>query len=205
MATHEMAVQPVVRNDFEGAPQAEELVNRVLLFGRYLKALGFQVTPSRMLDVCRSLGYMDITRRDDFYDAARVKLVSHRDELPLFEAAFKNFWEPASPDPTDLCGLEEPALGVGVRGGDGRGGHDPHGGPLVAPGVEVPGVPDGHRGVRGVQGSGVDVGEPARGPHEHLPQGPLVRGRADGAHGVLAHAQAPMSSAEARSAAVLRA
>ena len=59
-----------------------------------LKALGFQVTPSRMLDVCRSLDYMDITRRDDFYDAARVNLVSHRDELPLFEEAFKNFWEP---------------------------------------------------------------------------------------------------------------
>ena len=47
-----------------------------------------------MLDVCRSLDYMDITRRDDFYDAARVNLVSHRDELPLFEEAFKNFWEP---------------------------------------------------------------------------------------------------------------
>ena len=109
MATHEMAVQSVAINDFDGTLQAEELVNRVLLFGRYLKALGFQVTPSRMLDVCRSLGYMDITRRDDFYDAARVNLVSHRDELPLFEEAFKNFWEPENQAPADLCGLEEPA------------------------------------------------------------------------------------------------
>src|SRR5919108_5599590 len=102
MATHEMAVQSAARNDFDGAPQAEELVNRVLLFGRYLKALGFQVTPSRMLDVCRSLGYMDITRREDFYAAARVNLVSHREELSLFEEAFKHFWEPGNPDPTDL-------------------------------------------------------------------------------------------------------
>src|SRR5918992_5506921 len=91
MATHEMAVQADAMHDFDGTPEAEELVNRVLLFGRYLKALGFQVTPSRMLDVCRSLGYMDITRREDFHDAARVNLVSHRDELPLFEEAFKNF------------------------------------------------------------------------------------------------------------------
>jgi uncharacterized protein with von Willebrand factor type A (vWA) domain len=41
-----------------------------------------------MLDVCRSLDYLDITR-DDFYDAARANLVSHREELPLFDEAFK--------------------------------------------------------------------------------------------------------------------
>src|ERR671931_1605552 len=52
---------------------------------------------------------MDIPRREDFYDAARVNLVSHRDELPLFEEAFRQFWEPENPTPNDLCGLEEPA------------------------------------------------------------------------------------------------
>ena len=109
MATHEMAVQSFAADDLEGMPQAEAVVNRVLLFGRYLKALGFQVTPSRLLDVCRSLGYLDITRRQDFYDAARVNLVSHRDELRLFEEAFTQFWQPDHPMPTDLCGLEEPA------------------------------------------------------------------------------------------------
>jgi uncharacterized protein with von Willebrand factor type A (vWA) domain len=109
MATHEKAVQPFAIDDLDGAAQAGELVNRVLLFGRYLKSLGFQVTPSRMLDVCRSLEFMDVTRREDFYDAARVNLVSHREELPLFEEAFKRFWEPETPGVTDLCGLEEPA------------------------------------------------------------------------------------------------
>jgi uncharacterized protein with von Willebrand factor type A (vWA) domain len=109
MATHETAVQPFAAADIDGMPQAEEVVNRVLLFGRYLKALGFQVTPSRLLDVCRSLGYLDITRREDFYDAARVNLVSHRDELPLFEEAFAQFWQLHNPMPNDLCGLEEPA------------------------------------------------------------------------------------------------
>jgi uncharacterized protein with von Willebrand factor type A (vWA) domain len=109
MATPEMAAQPVAMQDFDSMPQADDLVNRVLLFGRYLKTLGFQVTPSRMLDVCRSLDCLDITRREDFYDAARVNLVSHREELPLFDEAFKTFWEPESQAPTDLCGLEEPA------------------------------------------------------------------------------------------------
>src|SRR5262245_38923094 len=109
MATQEMAVHSLAINELDGSPQAEELVNRMLLFGRYLKALGFQVTPSRMLDVCRSLTYLDITRRQDVYEATRLNLVSHRDELPLFEEAFKNFWEPGNPAPTDLCGLEEPA------------------------------------------------------------------------------------------------
>jgi hypothetical protein len=109
MATHEMMAPSVAIDDVDGTAPAQELVNRVLLFGRYLKALGLQVTPSRMLDVCRSLGYMDITRREDFYHAARVNLVTHRDELPLFEEAFKQFWDPDSPLPTDTCGLEEPA------------------------------------------------------------------------------------------------
>jgi uncharacterized protein with von Willebrand factor type A (vWA) domain len=109
MATREMAVRAHETAAIDGSAQAEELVSRVLLFGRYLKALGFQVTPSRMLDVCRSLAYMDITRREDFYDASRVNLVSHRDELPLFEEAFKNFWEPGSPAPADPCGIDEPA------------------------------------------------------------------------------------------------
>src|ERR671923_112207 len=106
MATYGMAVQPFVVDALDGAPQAAELVNRVLLFGRYLKALGFHVPPSRMLDVCRILGYLDIPRREDFYDAARVNLVSHRDELPLFEEAFKHFWEPGNPAPVDPCGIE---------------------------------------------------------------------------------------------------
>jgi hypothetical protein len=95
--------------DVDGSPYATELVHRVLQFGRYLKAMGFQVTPSRMLDVCRSLEYVDVTRREDFYDAARLNLVSRRDELPVFEEAFKSFWEPDGPAPVDPCGIEEPA------------------------------------------------------------------------------------------------
>jgi uncharacterized protein with von Willebrand factor type A (vWA) domain len=109
MATRELAATSPAFADMDGTPHAEEMVNRVLLFGRYLKAMGFLVTPSRMLDVCRSLDYVDITRREDFYDAARVNLVSHRDELPLFEQAFKTFWEPESAAPVDPCGLDEPA------------------------------------------------------------------------------------------------
>ena len=42
MATHEMAVQSVAINDFDGTPQAEELVNRVLLFGRYSRHWDFR-------------------------------------------------------------------------------------------------------------------------------------------------------------------
>jgi uncharacterized protein with von Willebrand factor type A (vWA) domain len=109
MARSEMAAQDFALNALDGSAQAGELVNRVLLFGRYLKSLGFQVTPSRMLDVCRSMEHMDVTRREDFYAAAQINLVSHRDELPLFEEAFKRFWEPEAPGAMDPCGLEEPA------------------------------------------------------------------------------------------------
>src|SRR5919106_190763 len=101
MATRQMTGQPPAVLDIDGNPFAAELVNRVLQFGRYLKALGFQVTPSRMLDVCRSLEYVDVTRRQDVYDMARVNLVSSRDELPIFDEAFKNFWQLDGPSPVD--------------------------------------------------------------------------------------------------------
>jgi len=108
MPTRDMAEPLPEMLDVDGGPYAEALVSRVLQFGRYLKARGFQVTPSRMLDVCRSLEYVDVARREDFYDAARVNLVSKRDELPIFDEAFKNFWEPEGPAPIDPCGIDEP-------------------------------------------------------------------------------------------------
>ncbi|MBI3328233.1 MAG: VWA domain-containing protein [Nitrospinae bacterium] len=108
MATREMAAELERLIETAGNAYAEELLKRVLLFGQYLKAFGFGVTPGRMLDLHRSLTYMDITRREDFYHAARTNLVSHHEELALFEEAFKNFWEPDNPVPTDPCGLEEP-------------------------------------------------------------------------------------------------
>lgn len=108
MATREMAAELERLVETEGNPRAETLLNRVLLFGRYLKAFGFGVTPGRMLDLSRSLAYLDISRREDFYHAARTNLVSHHDELGLFDEAFKNFWEPDNPVPTDPCGIEEP-------------------------------------------------------------------------------------------------
>jgi hypothetical protein len=109
MATRPMTGPLPEVYDRDGGPYAAALVARVLQFGRYLKALGFQVTPSRMLDVCRSLEYVDMTRREDFYEAALINLVSRRDELPIFDAAFKSFWEPDGPAPVDTCGFDEPA------------------------------------------------------------------------------------------------
>jgi uncharacterized protein with von Willebrand factor type A (vWA) domain len=109
MARHDGAAQVAAFTAVAAMPHAEALLGRVLSFGRYLKALGFQVTPSRMLDVCRSLEHVDLTRRDDFYQVARVNLVSNRDELPVFDEAFKRFWQSDGDAAVDPCGLEEPA------------------------------------------------------------------------------------------------
>ena len=75
-----------------------------------------------------------------------------------------------------LGGLEERALGVRIAGGDGVGRDHPDGHALVAAGVEVAGVAQGHGGVRGVQGTGVDVGEAAAGPDKDFPERPDVAG-----------------------------
>src|SRR6478735_10867160 len=68
--------------------------------------------------------------------------------------------------------LEEGALGIGIAGGDGVGRDNPDGDALVAAGVEVAGVPEGHGGVRGVQGAGMDVAQATAGPDEDLPEAP---------------------------------
>lgn len=75
--------------------QGEGLLRHLLLFGRLLRRVGVQVNTSQMLDLLAALEVVDLTRRDDFYWAARAVLVTRRDDLARFDQAFALFWRNA--------------------------------------------------------------------------------------------------------------
>jgi hypothetical protein len=68
------------------------LLHNCVLFGRLLRALGVEVTPTQVVDLAESLHHVDIGRRDDFQNAARAILIGRKEHLALFDAAFELFW-----------------------------------------------------------------------------------------------------------------
>jgi uncharacterized protein with von Willebrand factor type A (vWA) domain len=68
------------------------LLHNLVLFGRLLRALGMDVNPGRVIDLVQALQYIEIGNRDDFYHTVRSLLVHERDDLPLFDQAFRLFW-----------------------------------------------------------------------------------------------------------------
>jgi uncharacterized protein with von Willebrand factor type A (vWA) domain len=84
------------------------LLHNLLLFGRLLRGLGLDVNPGRMIDLVQALDHIDLRRKADFYHAARSLLVHRREDIPLFDAAFKAFWrKPAEGWRLDLDAARE--------------------------------------------------------------------------------------------------
>jgi uncharacterized protein with von Willebrand factor type A (vWA) domain len=70
------------------------LLHNLVLFGRVLRGVGLDVNPGRMIDLVDALGHIDLGRRADFYFACRGLLVHRREDLALFDEAFRQFWRP---------------------------------------------------------------------------------------------------------------
>lgn len=85
-----MTAEPVSFDD----PEAHgHLLRNLVLFGRLLRALGLDVTPTQIIDLAEGLKYIDIRRRQDFKNTARTVLVNRREHLELFDRAFDLFWQ----------------------------------------------------------------------------------------------------------------
>lgn len=69
------------------------LLRNCVHFGRLLRALGVEVTPTQMVDLVESLYHVDIANKFDFKFSAQSVLVSQRDDLPIFDEAFEVFWQ----------------------------------------------------------------------------------------------------------------
>jgi len=81
------------------------LLDNLVVFGRLLRALGFDVSPGRIMEVTRALDVINLGNREEFYFAARASLVSGKEDLPLFDAAFEAFWRVHSRGPTRQMGI----------------------------------------------------------------------------------------------------
>jgi uncharacterized protein with von Willebrand factor type A (vWA) domain len=86
------------------ALRADAVLRHVVTFGRVLREAGLEVGPGRLADAVAGLAEVDLARRDDVYWTLRATLVSRRDELELFDRAFRAWFErtPLEPVPQPL-------------------------------------------------------------------------------------------------------
>ncbi len=106
------------------------LLRHLLRFGRLLRLMGVTVNLSQVLELVRALDVVPITRRGDFYFAARALLVTRHEEYGLFDQAFSLYWrapEPFNPygtqpkkknKPTKLARLPGLLMASGAQGED---------------------------------------------------------------------------------------
>lgn len=89
------------------APPSEgHLLRNMVLFGRMLRQLGLDVTPTQILDLLTALQYITLSQRADVKNAARAILVNHPEQLSLFDYAFELFWQARTSDQLARLSME---------------------------------------------------------------------------------------------------
>ena len=80
---------------------ADATIRHVVTFGRVLREVGIEVGPGRLVDAVTGLSAVDLRREEDVYFTLRQTLVSHREELDLFDRAFRAWFlrAPVLPPP----------------------------------------------------------------------------------------------------------
>jgi uncharacterized protein len=72
---------------------APPLLDAAVAFGRLLRRAGIAAGPDRVAGFVSALEELDVTRREDVYWAGRVTLCSRREDLEVYDRAFRAFWE----------------------------------------------------------------------------------------------------------------
>lgn len=76
----------------DSAESNGRLLANLLRFGRLLRQVSIPVSAAQVYDLVRGLEWIDLGRREDFYQAARCCLVRDVKQLELFDRAFELFW-----------------------------------------------------------------------------------------------------------------
>jgi uncharacterized protein with von Willebrand factor type A (vWA) domain len=69
-----------------------DLSKNILLFSQALREKKVKVTTDNVLDTLKGTSFINIQRKDDFHTLLKSNLVSHRDEVALFDELFQQFW-----------------------------------------------------------------------------------------------------------------
>jgi uncharacterized protein with von Willebrand factor type A (vWA) domain len=67
-------------------------VENLVVFGRLLRRVGFDVPVGRILDLTEALTHVDLTHRDEVFHTCRALLVQRHEQLAPFAEVFDAFW-----------------------------------------------------------------------------------------------------------------
>ena len=81
---------------------------RALAFARLLRRAGVKTTTGQAMDFVRAIEHIDISRREEFREAARACLVTHKDDMPVFDRLFDLYWRAKSEYTDGLLQQAEP-------------------------------------------------------------------------------------------------
>jgi uncharacterized protein with von Willebrand factor type A (vWA) domain len=71
---------------------ADPILRNIVVFGRVLRSTGLDAGSGKLADAVHALAAVDMTVREQAYWALRCTLVTRREEIPLFDAAFAALW-----------------------------------------------------------------------------------------------------------------
>lgn len=83
-------------------PANHAIVRHVVTFGRVLREGGLEIGPGRIADALRGLDHVDLTLHDDVYWTLRSTFVTRRDEIDVFDRAFRAWFLRAALRPFEL-------------------------------------------------------------------------------------------------------
>lgn len=72
--------------------RGERLLYRLTEFGRILWEVGIGVGPRQMLDLADTLAYIDLTNKEDFYNALKCSLITKHEQEAIFNQMFGYYW-----------------------------------------------------------------------------------------------------------------
>jgi uncharacterized protein with von Willebrand factor type A (vWA) domain len=73
----------------------DAVVRKLVTFGRILREAGVEVGPGRLQDALRALDAINLATRDEVYAALACTLVAKREDLEIFDRAFRAWFERA--------------------------------------------------------------------------------------------------------------
>lgn len=79
-------------------PEGDAYLAGLLKFGRFLRGRGLPVTPARLMDLTNAIPECDLVTHHDLFLAGRAILVDRMEDLPVYDAAFVDFWRPQTRD-----------------------------------------------------------------------------------------------------------
>ncbi len=67
-------------------------VQNLVIFGRLLRRVGFEIPVGRILDLTEALTHVDLNARDEVFHTCRALLVQRHEQLSAFDEVFDAFW-----------------------------------------------------------------------------------------------------------------